>query len=218
MSTLERLERLATRAKIRIEPQLSEKLRTYYDLLIHWNTRIKLTSARDPDLYINRLLIEPLIAARKIPARDISLLDVGSGGGSPSIPLKLARPRLSLTMVESKVKKAAFLREAVRILDLQTAKVETERCEDLLLRQEFREAMAFVSVRAVRIDKALLNRLQAFLAPGGQILLFRGPSGPDVPVSLGPTLYWQETIPLVEALRSRLVILEKVTADQPEKP
>ncbi len=67
-------------------------------------------------------------------------MDVGSGGGSPAIPLKLAVPRLRLTMVEAKARKSAFLREAVRHLGLEQRSVETARYEELLARPDLHEA------------------------------------------------------------------------------
>ncbi len=210
LSTQARLLRLATRAGLRLSPELAEKLRAYFELLVRWNARINLTSLGDRDSAIDRMLVEPLVAAQRIPDKKLNLLDIGSGGGSPSIPLSLARPNVSLTMVESKTRKAAFLREAVRTLELGGAAVETVRYEELLLRPEMHEAMELVTVRAVRVDRSLLDRLQAFVALSGQIFLFRGPSGPDVPPSVRPPLSWRETVPLVASLRSRLVVLEKV--------
>ena len=136
-------------------------------------------------------------------------MDVGSGGGSPAIPMKIAFPGLSLVMVESKTRKCAFLREAIRHLELSDTTVETARAEDLLARPELHEALDVVTVRAVRIEAKLLIRLQAFLRTGGRILLFRGQGG-DAPPPLAPPLVYEATYPLVEALRSRLVILRKM--------
>ena len=207
--TLTRLRGRATRAGLDLPPELAESLGAYFNLLARWNARINLTSLGDEVAAVDRLLIEPLVAADHVGRERVAALDIGSGGGSPAIPLKLARPRLVLTMVESKTRKAAFLREVVRALALDDARVETARYEELLLRPELHEAFSLVTVRAVRIDKSLLGRLQAFLAPGGKVLLFRGPSGSDVPDAVKPPLHWLKTVPLVESLRSRLVILEK---------
>ena len=80
-------------------------------------------AVRHDDETFDRLLIEPLIASRYLPSTDCSVIDVGSGGGSPAIPLKLAMPGISLRMVESKTRKAAFLREAVRRLVVRPPKV-----------------------------------------------------------------------------------------------
>lgn len=191
-----------------MDAAVAARLAAYLDLLFLWNRKINLTSLTDPDDAIDRLLIEPVAAARFIPAQATSLMDVGSGGGSPAIPLKLVVPRLSLVMVEVKVRKAAFLREAARHLQLADVRVETSRFEELLARPEFHEAMDVLTLRAIRIEPSVLMSLQAFLRPGGRLLLFRGPGGPDAP-SVAPPLVWGATHPLVDVLRSRLTLLSK---------
>jgi 16S rRNA (guanine527-N7)-methyltransferase len=209
----ERLRRRAKAAGATLEPTLVENLEIYYHLLAKWNAKINLTAFRltpeGEDAAIDRLLIEPVIAARYIPENARTMLDAGSGGGSPAIPLKLASPNLSLRMVEVKTRKAVFLREAVRALGLRDAEVETSRFEELLPRAELHEALDLVSIRAVRIDTRTLNSLQAFLRPGGKVLLFRGASKSDLEDSPPPPLAWMATYPLVDSLHSKLVVLSK---------
>jgi len=209
----ERLRRRAKSAGASLEPSLVDGLETYYQLLTRWNAKINLTAFRltpeGDDAAIDRLLIEPVIAARYIPENSRTLLDAGSGGGSPAIPLKLACPNLSLRMVEVKTRKAVFLREAVRALGLRDAEVETSRFEELLPRAELHEALDLVSIRAVRIEIRTLNSLQAFLRPGGKLLLFRGGSKSDLEDSPPPPLAWMATYPLVDTLHSKLVVLSK---------
>jgi 16S rRNA (guanine527-N7)-methyltransferase len=138
------------------------------------------------------------------------MLDIGSGGGSPAIPLKLAIPSLNLVMVESKTRKSAFLREAIRHLNLADSLVETVRAEDLLTRPELHESQDLVTIRAVRIEQKLLTRIQAFLRLGGRILLFRSSVGTETPPPVAPPLVYEATWTLVETLRSRLVVLRKM--------
>lgn len=207
--TRTRLARRAAKAGLFLSDDLSARLTAYYELLSKWNRKINLTALENPDEAIDRLLLEPIAAARHVPPGPVRLMDIGSGGGSPAIPLKLAIPTLALTMVEVKTRKSAFLREAIRHLELESAVVETSRYEELLARPELHEAFGFVSTRAVRLETASLVTLQAFLRPGGQFLLFRGPSGPEIPTLVVPPLEWKATIPLVEALQSRLTILTK---------
>jgi 16S rRNA (guanine527-N7)-methyltransferase len=210
----DRLGRRARKAGLDLPPDLSASLERYYELLAKWNAKINLTSFRlEPggqDEAVDRLLIEPVIAARHVPAHASSVIDVGSGGGSPAIPLRLAVPRLHLRMVESKTRKAVFLREAVRELNLGWAEVETSRYEELLARPELHEGFDLLTIRAVRVEPRTLVSLQAFLKPGGHLFLFRGPGGADVAGGLTPPLAWVATFPLVEALRSRLVVLRKI--------
>lgn len=209
----DRLKRRASKAGVPMTTSVAERLEVYFALLAKWNAKINLTSSRlqpgEQDEAIDRLLIEPLAAARHVVPEAIAALDVGSGGGSPAIPLKIALPRLRLRMVESKTRKAVFLREAVRELGLDGAMVETSRFEELLARPELHEGLDLVTIRAVRVEPRTLVSLQAFLRTGGQMFLFRGPGGADVSDSLTPPLAWAATYPLVESLRSRLVVLQK---------
>jgi 16S rRNA (guanine527-N7)-methyltransferase len=203
-----RLQRRALRAGLSLSDEVVTKLDTYHSLLARWNQKINLTSLSNLEEAVDRLVLEPLLASRFLVGA-ASLIDVGSGGGSPAIPLKLTLPEMALTMVEAKTRKAAFLREAVRQLRLTSTRVEAARAEELLTRTDLHEAFSALSVRAVRVEARVLNTLQAFVSPGGQILLFRGPSGPDAPAAVVPPLEWQGTYPLVESLQSRLTILAK---------
>lgn len=208
----ERLQRRGRRAGVTISPELSTKLGIYYRLLATWNQKINLTAlnVRDgTDEAFDRLLVEPLVAAKHVPAGARKMLDVGSGGGSPALPLVLATPHLALLMVESKTRKAVFLREAVRALEIRDADVATARFEELLTRPDLHEAHDLVTIRAVRVETRLLIGLQAFLKPGGQLFLFRGAASSDPTDAAPPPLTWQATYPLVESLRSRLVVLGK---------
>jgi 16S rRNA (guanine527-N7)-methyltransferase len=209
----DRLGRRARKAGLDLPAGLSASLERYYELLAKWNAKINLTSFRldsaGADDAIDRLLIEPVIAARHVPADAVSVIDIGSGGGSPAIPLALAVPRLHLRMVESKTRKAVFLREAVRELGMGWAEVETSRFEELLARPELNESLDLLTIRAVRVEARTLVNLQAFLRPGGHLFLFRGPGGVEAGDAAMLPLTWTATYPLVEALRSRLVVLRK---------
>jgi 16S rRNA (guanine527-N7)-methyltransferase len=170
----ERLIRRARRAKVAVSPETADVLEEYFGLLDRWSAKINLTSLplRPPtDETFDRLFVEPLAAARFIPNEPDVWLDLGSGGGSPAIPLKAVRPKLKLTMVESKVRKAAFLREAVRTLKLRDTTVENARIE--ALGDSFRDSASVVTVRAVVVDSALLAYMAELLRRNGRLVLFR---------------------------------------------
>ena len=208
----ERLARRARRAGVKLPAELAARLEVYFRLLAIWNTKINLTGLKLSDVSpeaLDRLLIEPLVALKHIPVKAARMLDVGSGGGSPAIPLALAVAHSRLLMVESKTRKSVFLREAVRALELTNAEVATTRFEELLSRPDLHEHCDLVTVRAVRVEARVLAGLQAFLRPGGLLFLFRGPAGSDSSDAVTPPLSWRATFPLVESLRSRLVVLEK---------
>jgi len=208
----DRLLRRARRVDVQVSSDLARALEAYVRLLARWNEKINLTgfavSAMD-DQATDRLLVEPLVAAKHLPPGASRLLDIGSGSGSPAIPLALAREGMSLRMVESKTRKAVFLTEVCRHLGLAQAVVETARFEQLLSRPELHECADVVSVRAVRVESRVLLSLQAFVRPDGQLFWFRGPDGPDQPSNVPFPLRWTATHPLTDAQHGRLVVLTK---------
>jgi 16S rRNA (guanine527-N7)-methyltransferase len=151
-----------------------DRLGRYIDLLRKWNARINLTGLQlDPlsDEALDRLLVEPLAAAVLAPDKPLDWFDLGSGGGSPAIPLKVVRPALGLTMVESRARKAGFLREVARSLDLSHVRVERARIEEIARRSP---GMAqLITLRAVRADAGLLDAATRLLGRDGQMILFR---------------------------------------------
>jgi len=204
-----RLVRRAAKAGLFPSDELVASLADYYELLSRWNRKINLTALSDPDEAIDRLLLEPLAAAKHVPEGTHRVMDIGSGGGSPAIPLKLATPAVSLTMVEVKVRKSAFLREAIRHLSLADTDVENARYEELLVRPELHERYDVLTIRAVRVQPKTLMSLQAFVRPLGTLMLFRGADGNRETESLNPTLSYEATFPLLEATQSRLTLISK---------
>lgn len=180
LSTL--LSERARLAGVAIAAPLHEKLLAYYAILARWNRKINLTSLSIPAEAVDRLLLEPVAAAAVLP-QSARLLDLGSGGGSPAIPLALALGAPSLIMVESRNRKAAFLREAARVVELD-AVVEAVRFEELESRSSYRGAMDVVSIRAVKMDAPALELAGHFLKPEGIIALFASTPPADVPASL----------------------------------
>lgn len=172
MSASDLLQRLAERsseAGLDLAPLVASHLVAYYALLEHWNRTINLTSLRNVDDAIDRLLLEPLAAARHLPSQS-RLLDIGSGGGSPAIPLAIALGVTSLVMVESNSRKASFLREAARELEIP-ARVEAARLESLSI-ADIDGLQPLISVRAVRLDPIVFIKLKSFMAPTGRLALF----------------------------------------------
>jgi 16S rRNA (guanine527-N7)-methyltransferase len=153
-----------------------EPLEAYFRLLMHWNATINLTGLpleSPTDETFDRLLIEPLAAARRISDKPGVWFDLGSGGGSPAIPLKIARPALKLTMIESKTRKAAFLREAIRAIGIPEANVLCDRFENVAMAPGPVAVADLVTVRAVKADPGLFDTAGMLLKEGGRLLLFR---------------------------------------------
>jgi 16S rRNA (guanine527-N7)-methyltransferase len=171
----QRLQRRARKLQVDIAPEWLDPLEQFFQLLAKWNAKINLTSLPlDPpvDHALDRLILEPLTAVKLVPDGRIVWYDLGSGGGSPAVPLKIARPRARLTMFESKSRKVAFLREAVRVVGLEDTTVEGVRLEEV--NSKLNGKAQIVTVRALRMDAALTRVVDRLLTPEGQLLLFCG--------------------------------------------
>jgi len=182
------LEARAHAANISIDAEALGRLETYFRLLSHWNKRINLTSLPLEPLTeraVDRLFIEPLVAAPLIAASASVWFDLGSGGGSPAFPLQIVRPISRLNLVESRDRKAAFLREVIRALGLAGAEVRAIRIEALADDDDNEGAADLVTVRAVRMSATLFSQLDRLLKVGGQAVLFgAAPQKLDAPRGL----------------------------------
>lgn len=209
----ERLLRRARKANIVVAPDTADRLEAYYRLLARWSNKINLTAfslAELNDQAVDRLLIEPLVASRFVPESPKAALtwfDLGSGGGSPAIPLKTVRPATWLTMVESKTRKVAFLREAVRSLELFDTVVEHARVEDMAERPEVHGKAHLITVRGVRIDSAFLDAIATLLTHQGQLFLFAS-EAPRAAATANFSV--ADTAKLADSPSSHLVILRRV--------
>jgi len=141
-----------------------EKLGRYLDCLQRWSGRINLTGAETSEAAFNTLIL-PILGAEALLSG--SVIDVGSGNGSPGLILATLRPDLEFTLLESRAKRWAFLREAVRATGIENVVVLRERSDHYGGRPA-----NTVTMRAVGLDP---GALQPLLAPQGCVLVFGGP-------------------------------------------
>ncbi len=137
-------------------PELAPKFSAYLDLLVRWNARTNLTSIRDPDEIVRRHFGESIYTATILEAGVApasTLLDFGSGAGLPGLPIQICFPELDICLAESQGKKAAFLRETIRELDLPT-EVWARRVEDM-------PPLRMFSVAALRAVDRMTDALQS---------------------------------------------------------
>jgi 16S rRNA (guanine527-N7)-methyltransferase len=116
-------------------PHVCGQLATYLDLILKWNARTNLTAIRTPEEIVRRHFGESLFVGAHL-GECATLLDFGSGAGFPGIPIQLLRPEIAVTLAESQGKKSAFLREAVRTLNI-TTEVWTSRVESMPENRQF---------------------------------------------------------------------------------
>jgi 16S rRNA (guanine527-N7)-methyltransferase len=205
----EKLARRAKKSGLSLPEAAFSTLEAYFELLRKWNRKVSLTSlpvAQIEDEAVDRLLVEPCLAARYLPSGSV-VIDLGSGGGSPAIPMRIVSPTISMLMVESKSRKAAFLREAIRHLDLSHTEVELSRFEELLVKPHLRGCADVVTVRAVRLDGKALAAISLFLKPDGALFLFTSASSNTD--SLFPQLSHRSVHNLIPELGSSLQVLSK---------
>ncbi len=153
-----------------------DNISMYIDLLQEWNARINLTAIRTPEEIVTRHFGESFFLARHVfppttgHRAKATVIDIGSGAGFPALPLKIWAPAISLTLIESNHKKAAFLKEVSRKLTLTNVNVITQRAETVATQAEV------VTLRAVERFESILPIALRLLAPNGSLALLIGQS------------------------------------------
>lgn len=177
MKTEDILTKGSSRLGIPLSAEQTALLMRYMEILKLWNTRINLTSlTNDSEIAVSHFL-DSLSAAPFIgPAP--GLLDIGSGAGFPGIPLKIASPSLTVTLMDSVHKKIAFMNEVIRELGLTGISAVWGRAEDPGNGVP-RGAFHCVISRAVGSVPGILRLSAPYLAPGGRIILMRGRRGAE---------------------------------------
>jgi len=164
-----------------LAPTALEQFRVYLRELLAWNTRVNLTGLKSPrDIiikgFLDSLAILPFLAEAP------SLADLGSGAGFPGLVVKLARPEVVLTLVESRGKKAAFLHYLVALWQLPQVEVAEARLTPTLAR-EWGPRFAAVTSRATFALQEFLKVAAPLLRPGGRALALKGPQLPPAEVN-----------------------------------
>ena len=167
-----------------LDSQVFASFESYLELILRWNARTNLTAVRDPEGIIQRHFLESIACARMLPVGIATLLDFGSGAGLPGIPIAICRPEIAVTLAESQGKKVAFLREAVRGLELNAA-VFAGRAESLPTQFDC------VTLRAVDRMEQAVNAAAALVRIGGWLALMTTTSNlPKLQSALGTEYTW----------------------------
>ena len=162
--------------KINIPLSKGEKalFNKYYEDLIFWNKSISLVSVKSPlDIPVKHF-IDSLTVLNFIQKKSSRLLDLGSGAGFPGIPLKIALKPLKLTLVESSRKKASFLKNLTRKLDLDNVTIVNERIESIMGENYHRGSYDIVISRATFKLPELIEKGEPFLSFGGTLIAMKG--------------------------------------------
>jgi len=181
---------------------LIKGVRTYTELLLKWNRSISLTSVTDVEQILQFHFGESLFVLSMLPVEKSRLADVGSGAGFPGIPLAMASPTLTVTLIESNAKKYAFLNEVIRELKLRNVTALHSRMEEI---KAPTRAFDIVSARALGKFEDLLRWAQKELAPGGRIALWVG-SEDATDISADSQWKWSAPAPIPGSQRRYILI------------
>ena len=169
------LREKAIESGITLTDEQIEKLRIYYELLVEWNEKMNLTALTEPeDVALKHFCDSILLLSYADVKEGSSLIDVGTGAGFPSVPIKIVRPDIKLCLLDSLNKRLIFLQEVVDKLGLENVKIVHARAEDGARKADLREKFDYSTSRAV----AQLNVLSEYCLPyvkvNGSFLAMKG--------------------------------------------
>jgi 16S rRNA (guanine527-N7)-methyltransferase len=174
MTPRELLNSGAKKLGISLTVEQTNSVFIYLAELKKWGQKINLTAIKDErDIVIKHVLDSLSYLYGFTPAPGLRLLDMGSGAGFPALPIKIACPGISITMVDSVKKKASFLRHIIRTMKLTETSVIDTRTEELSV--HFFSAFDIVTARAFAGMKSAIAVGMPLLKPGGLMVLSRGP-------------------------------------------
>lgn len=148
----------------------------FTELLLEWNEKFNLTGITEPEeIAVKHHLDSLSLLCVTTPAQKCTLIDIGTGAGFPGIPLKIARPDLRLTLLDSVRKKLTFLETAINELHLDDVELVHARAEDLGRQPGYREYFDMAVSRAVSRLNTLAELCMPFCRVGGEFVAYKGP-------------------------------------------
>lgn len=154
-----------------------EKFKTFCDFLLESNKKFNITAITDRDGVYLKHFADSLAGVDNF-SEGANVLEIGSGGGFPSIPLKICRPDLIFTLAESNAKKCNFLKEAGKLLDFEDFTVINSRAEELP--QNFKGKFDAVTARAVAGSSVLCELTIPYLKTGGKAVFYKNYSEKEI--------------------------------------
>ncbi len=220
------LREKATQSGINLTDDQIEKLRIYYELLIEWNEKMNLTALTEPeDVALKHFCDSILLLSYADIKEGSSLIDVGTGAGFPSVPIKIVRPDIKLCLLDSLNKRLVFLQEVVDKLQLENVEIVHARAEDGAKKPALRERFDFATSRAV----AQLNVLSEYCLPyvkvGGSFLAMKGKyseeeidNAKSAIKTLGGKISKVDTYNLIDTSERTIINIKKLSATDKRYP
>lgn len=220
-SFADRLEK----AGLTLSPHQMNLFEAYRALIKEWNAKIDITAITEDREIDNKHFIDSLSIFRQIKTpSQARVMDMGSGGGFPGIPMKIYEPGLEITLVDSLKKRVDFLREVVDRLGLEDIRCIHARAEDLLRDPKERESYDLVVSRAVAPLPTLLEYCLPGVKINGQFIAMKGPGGQEEVIqsdraikTLGGHLERVDRFLWTEDNYQRTLVLIQKVKETPEK-
>ncbi|MDY6791249.1 MAG: 16S rRNA (guanine(527)-N(7))-methyltransferase RsmG [Thermodesulfobacteriota bacterium] len=167
------IEEGAANLNIHVDRRITDQFSIHCKELVKWNRNINLTTITDPVEVAVKHFLDSIISVGVIPEYG-RLLDMGSGGGFPGIPLKIMNPSLAVTLIDASRKKVSFLKHAIRTIKLVGINARHVRSEELAEKKPFKHSFDVIICRAFsRLDNIVLQALP-LLAEGGSLIAMKG--------------------------------------------
>jgi 16S rRNA (guanine527-N7)-methyltransferase len=171
---MDKLRSAATTLGINLTSSQIEQFEVYYRELISWNQKVNLTAITDYiDVQIKHFLDSLTLTAAFNEKSELRVIDIGTGAGLPGIPLKIALPQISLTLLEATAKKTRFLEHIVSLLGFKEVTIITGRAEEIAHKTEFREKYDIALSRAVAALPTLIELSLPFCTVGGRFIAMK---------------------------------------------
>lgn len=228
MTDIEKLlyESLKT-LSIEINENQIKQFMLYKDLLLEWNEKMNLTAITEDRDVIQKHFVDCVSIASKIDIpENINVIDVGTGAGFPGIPVKIAFPKMNITLLDSLNKRINFLEEVVKNLGLKNVNCVHSRAEDGGQNSEYREKYDMCISRAVANLAVLSEYCLPFVKVGGSFVSLKGPDveeelkeGKKAIEKLGGEIVKTEKIAIPDSdIIHSLVIIKKVRQTPKQYP
>ena len=167
------IEKYANMISITLNEAQIEQFYDYMNLLLEWNEKINLTAITKPEEIILKHFIDSITIAKNIK-KDAKIVDVGTGAGFPGIPLKIVRPDLQITLLDSLNKRIIFLNEVITQLKLDKIVAVHGRVEEVGKNKKVRGLFDISTSRAVANMAVLAEYMLPLVKKGGTCIMMKG--------------------------------------------
>lgn len=177
---IEKIAPLCEEFGVILDDEKIKKLNLYGNLLLEWNEKINLTAITEPEQVLYKHFYDCILFLKHCPVKEgASLIDVGTGAGFPGMVLKIVRPDIEVTLLDSLNKRLVFLNEVIDALSLSKIKTVHMRAEEAGKSKEHRESYDIATARAVASLPVLLEYCAPLIKKNGVFLGMKGPSVKD---------------------------------------